>query len=502
MARSFRILRTLGRGSYGVVHLAEVRDEDTDFVQTLALKCLHERYDHDTEVLGRLRDEARLLGLLQHEHIVRVHGLSRVEGRLAILMEPVEGVDLSRLDHAMPHRAALQVAAAIADALDAAWRARPPGTTGPLRVVHRDIKPSNIMVTARGAVKVMDFGVARATFETREIQTRSQQYGTARYMAPERWLQAVAEAPSDVFSLGITLLELVHGAPVERMRLAPEAFADDLNSRLEQLQGTELATFIARLCAYAPEERPSAADARETATDLADKVGGDSLRSWAASWVASQPEPTDATALTGTVLAEEQTVDPATFAMPPTVEVAERTAPTVPKPTGRARWLLLPVLGLAAGALWISSQPEPTPPPAPTLPPPLEEIQPDLGNQVADPPAEPPPQPPPPVPRPTAEPVAPRVSTTPQPQVAQATEEIEAPAPRVPVSFTIEGDLHVRTDEGEITARPTQAQLLPAEKTVRVYVTENGRERTCTIYVGDAPSTVRISAGVEGCTQR
>ena len=148
MARSFKLLSTLGEGAFGAVHLAEVRDDD-DFVQTLAVKWLHPQWSESLELTRRLRDEARLLALLHHDHIVRVHGLTTIEGRLAILMEPVDGTDLSELAECPP-RAALEIVAAVADALDAACHMTPPGHDGPLNVVHRDIKPSNVMVTRRG----------------------------------------------------------------------------------------------------------------------------------------------------------------------------------------------------------------------------------------------------------------------------------------------------------------------------------------------------------------
>ena len=106
MGRSFRILETLGEGAYGAVHRAEARDDD-GFVQVLAVKWLHARWSHDAELASRLRDEARLLALLDHEHIVRVHGITRIDGRLAITMEAVRGVDLSRLP-TPPVRAAVE----------------------------------------------------------------------------------------------------------------------------------------------------------------------------------------------------------------------------------------------------------------------------------------------------------------------------------------------------------------------------------------------------------
>lgn len=284
MPRSFKLVETLGEGSFGAVHLAEV-EAGEGFVQRLAVKWLLPQWSHDAELAGRLRDEARLLGLLNHDHIVRVHGLTRIGGRLAILMEAVDGVDLSRLTGKMPPRAALQVIEGVADALDAAWQTVPPGGDAPLRVVHRDIKPSNIMVSGRGGVKVMDFGVARATFDAREARTKSQQYGTARYMAPERWLEGLSDAPSDVFSLGITLIELVGGEPVERPRLAREGFTEDLARAMTPLAAwPEIRELAEKMTAYNWADRPSAADVAVVCRTL--MPGGADLKSWAPEFMA------------------------------------------------------------------------------------------------------------------------------------------------------------------------------------------------------------------------
>ncbi|TNE84229.1 MAG: serine/threonine protein kinase, partial [Deltaproteobacteria bacterium] len=282
MARSYRLLEKLGEGAFGEVHLAELREDDEDFVQTLAVKWLHSEYSGDPAIAGRLRDEARLLALLNHDHIVRVHGLTRLDGRLAVLMEPVDGIDLSEVaGECVPQEAALTIIAAVADALGAAWNAHPRGTSGPLRVVHRDIKPSNIMVTRTGAVKVMDFGVARAHFDNREAQTRSQQFGTARYMAPERWLHGESDAPSDIFSLGITMIELITGTEVERFRLARKAFAEDLERVLDRLADKpEIRALAAEMCALEADARPDASEVAGRARELA-PGGVEALRAWA-----------------------------------------------------------------------------------------------------------------------------------------------------------------------------------------------------------------------------
>lgn len=346
MPRAFRLIETLGEGSFGAVHLAEVAGGE-GFVQRLAVKWLLPQWSHDNELVGRLRDEARLLALLNHDHVVRVHGLTRIDGRLAILMEAVDGVDLSRHEGSVPPRAAVQIVDAVADALDAAWRTIPPGGTEPLRVVHRDIKPSNVMVTVRGGVKVMDFGVARATFDAREARTRSQQFGTARYMAPERWLLGVSDAPSDVFSLGITLIELVGGVPVERPRLAEEGFVEDIAQAIKPLAPwPEVQELAVAMCAFRPEDRPTARGVADRCAVIAAVLGGPGLKEWAPGFVANRP--TRRSVADGSVVHEDTNE---TFVSGMTEAYSIGLTPTTSAPMpGRAPTPTMPMPIVAQGA--------------------------------------------------------------------------------------------------------------------------------------------------------
>lgn len=370
MARTFRIVETLGTGAFGAVHLAEI-DAGEGLVQRLAVKWLHPQWSHDGELLGRLRDEARLLALLNHDHVVHVHGLTRMGGRLAILMEAIDGVDLSRFEGTpIPPRAALEILERISDALDAAWNTVNPGTGAPLRVVHRDIKPSNVMITARGGVKVMDFGVARATFDSREAQTRGQQYGTARYMAPERWLHGVADAPSDIFSLGITAIEVLSGTAVERPRLSKEGFVEDIDAACARVPSPGVQELIRRMTAFEPKDRPTASQVAEACRALAAHEPEPGLRTWAATVVvqlrASRPaDPHD-----GAVVLEDtsaETFDTAVTLGEPTAAtpVPTRTESNrfgVPEPRPRARWreiaaisVLVPAGGLLFALAWVQA---------------------------------------------------------------------------------------------------------------------------------------------------
>ena len=520
MARRFRLLRTLGTGAHGAVHLAEVHS-DEGFVQTLAVKWLHDRYGQDTDLVGRLRDEARLLALLHHDRIVHVHGLTRIDGRLAVLMEPVHGADLSRLESPMPPRAALELVAAVADALDAAWHAHPQGAEEPLHVVHRDIKPSNIMVTERGAVKVMDFGVARASFEDREARTVSQQFGTARYMAPERWLEGVANAPSDVFSLGVTLCELLTGRDVPRPRLARAAYQADEDQR----------QLVREMCAFEPEARPSAADVESRALDLAADATGETLRSWARSWVPgarTEPSPVE-----GTEVLEDAGADTVDFGAVATPATSTATAPVATIPSSSeapaessGRWWVPLAAGTVAVAVialtWATLQEpgsvdtlpetervdaaEPDSPGGDEATGPEVVAEPDSGASArteSDPPKDSAAPARPPTPEAAELDAPPTEDTvdraeTPGPRASAedtgSTEDSAAPSPQgptTPIVLIFDDRLEVDTPHGE--ARSRRAISVPtASGTMGLTVRDGDVTASCTILVDASPATFRV----------
>jgi serine/threonine-protein kinase len=495
MARTFRLLGTLGEGAFGAVHLAEIRDEE-DFVQTLAVKWLHPEWSGNPELTRRLRDEARLLALLHHDHIVRVHGLTRIEDRLAILMEPVDGRDLSEVDNCPP-RAALEIIAAVADALDAACHAIPPGLTEPLNVVHRDIKPSNVMVTPRGNVKVMDFGVARASFDTREAETRSQQFGTARYMAPERWLDGVAEAPSDIFSLGVTLMELVSGRAMEQPRLSQEGFKADLGAAVAHLRETpDIQALVTEMCAFDGESRPSASAVQERCRALAEQVEGEGLKAWAASQIRSRDrQPMEPSNRTGTVVVEDGPAASGSETIPLTFLTDEIAAPSSPPPEARSRrWTGLLAVGAMAAVsiLFLGQQRAIAPAPSATEashaspPEPAPAVIPTPATAKAP---EAPPE--------RSEPKEPPTETKvprPEPPPTGVPTETEPEVPRVHVTFTIADGVEVQTADGQRFTGPVKTLKMPQQNNQTITLRADGRQSTCTFYVGNSLTNVKVDA--------
>lgn len=204
--RKFQILQTLGKGGFGTVYRAEMTDAG-GFAKQVALKIMSYEGDEAEGIARRMRDEARMLGLIRHRAIVGVNSLIPLQDGWGVVMEYIDGVDLSSCIKAgkIPIGAVLEVIEEVAGALEAAYTARVPGRKEPLKLVHRDIKPSNIRVTRQGEVKLLDFGVARAEFDAKESQDSSEfVMGSTRYMSPER-RRGWETHQGDVYALGLVL---------------------------------------------------------------------------------------------------------------------------------------------------------------------------------------------------------------------------------------------------------------------------------------------------------
>ena len=201
----------IGRGGMAEVHAGH----DTRLGRTVAIKMLRSDLARDPAFLARFRREAQSAAGLNHPAIVAVYDSgedSAVESggaRVAvpyIVMELVEGRTLREVlneQTAMDPGEAASLTEGILAALDYSHR---------MGIVHRDIKPANVMLTDRGDVKVMDFGIARAVADTAATMTQTQSVvGTAQYLSPEQAQGTTVDARSDLYSTGCLLYELLTG---------------------------------------------------------------------------------------------------------------------------------------------------------------------------------------------------------------------------------------------------------------------------------------------------
>ncbi|NLP10791.1 protein kinase [bacterium] len=198
----YKILEKLGEGGMGVVYKAE----DTKLKRIVALKFLMPTLTADPAAKERFIQEAQAASALEHPNICNIHEISETEDdRLYIVMACYEGQTLKErlATGLLPIEQAISYACQIAEGLA---EAHDKG------IVHRDIKPSNIMITEKGQVKIMDFGLAKLAGQTRLTKTGTT-LGTAAYMSPEQARGEKVDYRADLWSLGVVLYEMLAGQP-------------------------------------------------------------------------------------------------------------------------------------------------------------------------------------------------------------------------------------------------------------------------------------------------
>lgn len=206
----YSVEKLIGEGGMAQVYLGHAQSA-SGFTRPVALKILlpHLRGDPDLERM--LISEARWGGKLQHDGLAATYELGLHEGSYFVCMEYVEGVTLRDLLAAsrLPSAAAIYFVSRLALVLDYV-HTYAEGGKPPSGLVHRDLKPSNIMLTRAGQLKLLDFGIAKAT--QRESATRGNVLkGSYAYMSPEQLDGKSLDARSDLFSLGSLLFELLTG---------------------------------------------------------------------------------------------------------------------------------------------------------------------------------------------------------------------------------------------------------------------------------------------------
>ena len=199
----YQLGEMIGTGGMADVYIAQ----DQRLSREVAVKILRSDLAKDPTFVSRFRKEAKAAAGLNHPGIVAVYD-SGEDPAPYIVMELVSGHTLRELIHGgerLPLDRALEIGAGILEALDYSHQRG---------IVHRDIKPANIMITDKGDVKVMDFGIARAMDDLGATLTSTWNVvGTAQYLSPEQALGEVADAPTDIYSTGCLLYELLTGRP-------------------------------------------------------------------------------------------------------------------------------------------------------------------------------------------------------------------------------------------------------------------------------------------------
>jgi len=256
---SYEIVSPLGAGGMGEVY----RARDTRLGRDVAVKVLPDDVASSPERLARFEREARTVASLNHPNIVVLHSIEESAGTRFLTMELVEGRDLATMaaPGGLPLSQVLDLAIQLAGALAAAHEKG---------VVHRDLKPANVMLTREGRLKVLDFGLAKATVSDIEatpdltrVESRTSEgqiVGTAPYMAPEQLRGEATDARTDVFSLGIILYELTAGRRPFRGANFADVTSSILRDRPEPLTKlrTDLPSELGRIIEHCLEKDPSA----------------------------------------------------------------------------------------------------------------------------------------------------------------------------------------------------------------------------------------------------
>ncbi|KQU49442.1 serine/threonine protein kinase [Rhodococcus sp. Leaf278] len=273
LSSRYELGEILGFGGMSEVHLAR----DTRLDRDVAIKVLRADLARDPTFYLRFRREAQNAAALNHPAIVAVYDTGEAETEAGplpfIVMEYVDGDtlrDIVRAEGPMPPRRAMEVIADVCAALDFSHR------NG---IVHRDVKPANIMINNAGAVKVMDFGIARAIADSSSPMTQTAAViGTAQYLSPEQARGEQVDARSDVYSLGCVLFEILTGEPPFKgdspVAVAYQHVREDpqLPSLVNDTVPRELDSIILKAMAKNPANRyQSAAEMR---TDLVRVLGG------------------------------------------------------------------------------------------------------------------------------------------------------------------------------------------------------------------------------------
>lgn len=250
----YRILRTLGRGGMGVVYLAQQANPQ----RLVALKLLAGA--GGAAALARFQREAELLARLSHPGIARIVEVdAEADGRPYLVMEYVDGSDLTTHCAKLSRDERLALLARVADAVEHA-HAR--------GVVHRDLKPSNILVDVEGHPRVLDFGIGQMLGEGHTLTETGMLLGTPAYMSPEQANgSARPNARSDVYALGVIAYELMTDrlplpvaglTPLEALRQVGEATPPPL-SRLDRSLRGDLEVIIETALAKSPQQRYASA---------------------------------------------------------------------------------------------------------------------------------------------------------------------------------------------------------------------------------------------------
>jgi Tol biopolymer transport system component len=234
---AYEIHAPLGAGGMGEVY----RGLDLELNREVAIKVLPSAFAQDTSRVARFRREAQVLASLNHPNIAAIYGLAETDGLVGLALELVEGEDLAQhlTRGAIPVDEATNIARQIAEGLEAAHEKG---------IIHRDLKPANVKLTKDGAVKILDFGLAKAyegdtsygdsdlsnsPTTSRQLTEAGVILGTAAYMSPEQARGKTVDKRSDIWSFGVLVFEMLTGKRLFHGETVTDTLAAVLHQRVD-----------------------------------------------------------------------------------------------------------------------------------------------------------------------------------------------------------------------------------------------------------------------------
>ena len=198
---NYKIVKQIGEGGMGTVYLGK----HTTLDRNVAIKVLLPEFARNTEIKERFINEARTLSKLSHQNIVTLYDFAELDGNLFLIMEYVEGLPLDdylKQSNTKDEFIATNIFIQILNGFEYAHNKG---------IVHRDIKPANIILSNEAVPKILDFGIAKIVQGDIRLTKTGMKMGSVLYMSPEQILGKDVDFRSDIYSLGITLYELLVG---------------------------------------------------------------------------------------------------------------------------------------------------------------------------------------------------------------------------------------------------------------------------------------------------